>query len=133
MTLRQVFCTRSRSDLFSCVSPLCQTTGACSKTLCMYSVYTIIISSHGTWYVATDLIRHVIDSIIDNISNKIVDENINILFLFLIGFRSGFFWPLASPFLANVFCEQELEALRVVFRYWNFYQGNLTYYRRHSS
>ena len=26
--------------------------------------------------VATDLIRHVIDSIIDNISNKIVDENI---------------------------------------------------------
>ena len=28
--------------------------------------------------VATDLIRHVIDSIIDNISNKIVDANINI-------------------------------------------------------
>ena len=27
--------------------------------------------------VATDLIRHVIDSIIDNISNKIVDANIN--------------------------------------------------------
>ena len=27
--------------------------------------------------VATDLIRHVIDSIIDNISNKIVDENAN--------------------------------------------------------
>ena len=29
--------------------------------------------------VATDLIRHVIDSIIDNISNKIVDGNINIM------------------------------------------------------
>ena len=29
--------------------------------------------------VATDLIRHVIDSIIDNISNKIVDANINTL------------------------------------------------------
>ena len=27
--------------------------------------------------VATDLIRHVIDSIIDNISNRIVDANIN--------------------------------------------------------
>ena len=27
--------------------------------------------------VATDLIRHVIESIIDNISNKIVDANIN--------------------------------------------------------
>ena len=42
---------------------------------------------------------------------------ISILFLFLIGVRSGFFWPLASPFLANFFCEQKLEALRVVFRY----------------
>ena len=31
--------------------------------------------------VATDLIRHVIDSIIDNISNKIVDANINTYFL----------------------------------------------------
>ena len=27
--------------------------------------------------VATDLIRHIIDTIIDNVSNKIVDANIN--------------------------------------------------------
>ena len=32
---------------------------------------------------------------------------ISILFLFLIGVRSGFFWLLASPFLANFFCQQK--------------------------
>ena len=42
---------------------------------------------------------------------------ISILFLFLIGVRSGVFWPLASPFLANFFCEHKFEALIVVFRY----------------
>ena len=42
---------------------------------------------------------------------------ISILFLFLIGVRSGVFWHLASPFLANFFCEHKFEALIVVFRY----------------
>ena len=54
----------------------------------------------------------------------------SILFYFLNGVRSGFWRP---PFWANFNCVQKLETLRLIFRFWNFYQWNLAYWWSYSS
>ena len=43
---------------------------------------------------------------------------------------SGFWRP---PFWANFNWRQKLETLRVIFRFWNFYQWNLAYWWSYSS